>query len=48
MPGIDGGQIMAFNCGGPAFLLSHEQLEPDLGPRLVALVKTIESNLGRG
>ena len=48
MPGADGGQVMAFNCGGPAFLLSREQLESDLGPRLVALVKTIESNLGRG
>jgi DNA-binding IclR family transcriptional regulator len=48
MLGADGEQVMAFNCGGPAFLLSRDKLESDLGPRLVALVKTIESNLGRG
>ena len=48
MPGFGGEQVMAFNCGGPAFLLSREKLESDLGPRLVALVKTVEKNLGRG
>ena len=48
MLGADGEQVMAFNCGGPAFLLSRDKLESDLGPRLVALVKTVETNLGRG
>ena len=46
--GADGEQVMAFNCGGPAFLLSREKLVEDLGPRLVQLVKNIETNLGRG
>ena len=45
--GFDGEQVMAFNCGGPAFLLSREKLVGDLGPRLVKLVKDIETNLGR-
>lgn len=48
MFGPDGEQLLSFNCGGPAFLLSRETLEQDLGPRLVKLVKTIEANLGRG
>ena len=46
--GVDGEQVMAFNCGGPAFLLSRERLEEDLGPRLVQLVRRIDTNLGRG
>jgi DNA-binding IclR family transcriptional regulator len=48
MLGADGAQAMAFNCGGPAFLLSRDKLEQDLGPRLVQLVKKIDINLGRG
>lgn len=46
--GVNGEQVMAFNCGGPAFLLSRERLEEDLGPRLVQLVHRIDTNLGRG
>ena len=46
--GAHGEQVMAFNCGGPAFLLSREKLVDDLGPRLVQLVKNLETNLGRG
>jgi DNA-binding IclR family transcriptional regulator len=46
--GVDGEQVMSFNCGGPAFLLSRERLEEDLGPRLVQLVRRIDTNLGRG
>jgi hypothetical protein len=38
---------MAFNCGGPSFLLSQELLENDLGPRLVQLVRNVEMNMGR-
>jgi DNA-binding IclR family transcriptional regulator len=44
----DGEQVMAFHCGGPAFLLSREKLVDDLGPRLVRLAKNIETNPGRG
>jgi DNA-binding IclR family transcriptional regulator len=44
---VNGEQVMAFNCGGPAFLLSRKRLEEDLGPRLVKLVQQIDSNLGR-
>jgi hypothetical protein len=38
---------MAFNCGGPAFLLPQELLINDLGPRLVQLVRNVEMNMGR-
>ncbi len=46
--GFDGAQPMAFNCGGPAFLMPRDKLENDLGPRLVELVKKIDIQLGRG
>lgn len=41
------GTRMAFNCGGPAFVVSREMLENDIGPRLVALVKRVGAALGR-
>lgn len=37
----DGSGILAFNCGGPGFLFSRDRLVSDLGPRLVALAKTV-------
>jgi DNA-binding IclR family transcriptional regulator len=40
------GEIVTFNCGVPAFLLKKGQLEEDLGPRLVAMVRNIEAALG--
>lgn len=40
------GEIIAFNCGVPAFSLKKGQLEDDIGPRLVAMVRTIEASLG--
>lgn len=40
-----GGPLMAFNCGGPSFLLSRERLMSDLGPRLVDLVRNVEAGL---
>jgi DNA-binding IclR family transcriptional regulator len=43
----DSGKIMAFNCGGPSFLLPREVLMEDLGPRLVQLVQGVESSMGR-
>lgn len=39
--------MMAFNCGGPAFMLSREKLESDIGPRLVNLVKHMSGAIGR-
>jgi len=31
------GSLMAFNCGGPAYVLTREKLENDIGPKLVSL-----------
>jgi len=40
------GEIVSFNCGVPAFMLKKGQLEEDIGPRLVAVVRNIEGALG--
>jgi len=40
------GEIVAFNCGVPAFMLKKGQIEDDIGPRLVAMVRNVESALG--
>jgi DNA-binding IclR family transcriptional regulator len=40
------GEIVTFNCGVPAFMLKKGQLEEDLGPRLVAMVRNIEAAVG--
>lgn len=40
-------KTMAFNCGGPAFLLPQEKLVEDLGPRLVQMVRSVEMSMGR-
>jgi len=40
------GEIVTFNCGVPVFQLKKGQLEEDLGPRLVAMVRNIEAALG--
>ncbi len=40
-------KTMAFNCGGPSFLLSRQVLMDDLGPRLVQLVRSVELSMGR-
>lgn len=34
--------ILAFNCGGPSFLLPRAKLEDDIGPRLKHLVNTLQ------
>ncbi|NYT44167.1 IclR family transcriptional regulator [Alcaligenaceae bacterium] len=44
--GVRGEKQMAFNCGGPAYLLARDKLETDLGPRLVELVRNVERNMG--
>jgi DNA-binding IclR family transcriptional regulator len=35
--------ILAFNCGGPSFILPRDKLEDDIGPRLKHMVNNIES-----
>ncbi len=45
--GKKGGEIMAFSCGGPSFLLPRKFLEEDIGPRLAAMVRKVENALGR-
>ena len=40
-------EVMAFNCGGPAYLLPRDVLMSDYGPRLVTLVHSVEVDMGR-
>ncbi len=40
------GEIVAFNCSIPAFMLKKGQIEDDIGPRLVQMVRNIEAALG--
>lgn len=44
----DGSDVVAFNAGGPSFRLPREELDRHLGPRLVNLVRTVESRLSSG
>jgi hypothetical protein len=44
IPPDDSG-IVAFNCGGPSFLFDRKRLVTDFGPRLVNLVRNVESVL---
>ena len=44
----DGSNIVAFNCGAPAFLVPREKLIEEIGPRLVDLVRQVEIGLRRG
>ena len=37
----DGTPIVAFNCGGPAQILTRDKIEADIAPRLVALVRRV-------
>ena len=43
-----GEDIVAFNCGAPAFKLSRQRLEQEVGPQLVAMARKIGSRLGSG
>lgn len=47
MKPVAGSGVMAFNCGGPSFLLRRHMLEDDLGPRLVSMVRNIETEAAR-
>ncbi|MGB3043179.1 MAG: IclR family transcriptional regulator [Xanthobacteraceae bacterium] len=42
----DGTGPYAFNCGAPAFRFTEDRLLNDIGPRLVAMVRSIEAALG--
>jgi DNA-binding IclR family transcriptional regulator len=41
----DGSGVFAFNCGAPAFQLTRERLENDIGPRLVNMARNVEAAL---
>ena len=41
----DGSGILAFNCGAPAFRLDRDRLQRELGPRLVAMVRSVSGIL---
>jgi len=43
----DNSGVMAINCAGPSVKISIEQLEEDLGPRLVHLAREVESMMMR-
>ncbi|MBP0444176.1 IclR family transcriptional regulator [Roseomonas sp. SSH11] len=40
---LPGGEVFALNCGAPAFMLEHERLVAEVGPRLAAVARRIES-----
>jgi DNA-binding IclR family transcriptional regulator len=42
----DGTGPYAFNCGAPAFRFTEDRLVNDIGPRLVTMVRNIETALG--
>ena len=44
-PAADG-EILVFNCGVPSYLLKEGQLEGDIGPRLVSMVRALEGSMG--
>src|SRR5262245_7327452 len=41
-----GEEMLVFNCSAPAFQLKKRQLESDIGPRLVSMVRAIEGAIG--
>ena len=41
-----GGDVMAFNCGGPAFAFSDERLRREVAPALVQMVRQIAADIG--
>ena len=40
------GEVMAFNCGGPAFLFSEERLKSEVAPALIEMAVQIASDIG--
>jgi DNA-binding IclR family transcriptional regulator len=44
---IAGSRLLTFNCAAPSFVLRQHMLEDDIGPRLINMVRTIESEVAR-
>lgn len=40
------GEVMAFNCGGPAFLFTEDRLRAEVAPALVAMVQEVAAAIG--
>lgn len=40
------GDVMAFNCGGPAFVFSEDRLRTQVAPALVQMVRQIAADIG--
>ena len=40
------GEILVFNCGVPSYLVKDGQMEEDVGPRLLSLVRSVEGAMG--
>ncbi|WP_052401734.1 IclR family transcriptional regulator [Muricoccus aerilatus] len=44
---LPGGEVVALNCGAPAFMLGRERVMTEIGPRLAAVARRIEA-MARG
>ena len=44
---IAGCRLLTFNCTAPSFVLRQHMIEDDIGPRLVNLVRSVESEVAR-
>lgn len=40
------GEVMAFNCGGPAFAFPEDRLRDEIAPALLALVQAVADDIG--
>lgn len=40
------GEVMAFNCGGPAFVFTEERLRNEVSPALAAMVQAVAADIG--
>lgn len=43
----DGRTVLAFNVGGPSFVLGEERLREEVGPRLAAMIHAVEADYRR-
>lgn len=41
----EGSRLYSFNCAAPSFLLKRQMIEEDIGPRLVHMVRSIETRM---
>jgi len=40
------GEVMAFNCGGPAFVFTEERLHQEVAPALIEMARAIAADIG--